>query len=326
MNRRGRMSSEAVVDSGGPDAAGPTAHLHTLDHHCLSARSSRPNGALAVLASGKSGGQSLGRHQAKTGALAGGLASAGARHRVTRCPQGEDARARDISASRKTCRTCFPRCCLRSGFQTDPVTDDRYYSAPSAEDRTTPTPTPERIPAHLTDRRTASTNAVTPKPADRHPRRPQNDRRTNCGPGHPALPRHPWAVFFRTPQRGRVARLEHGPVNTQHTEHGPADVDVRPDWQYPGPAAQPDSHPRARRPRRTTQPAKYYQSKLTGPTEAVSLGPALRLPGRALPQQGPDRAPRWRPTEGPAYGRRQPTDTAGEPAKFIRLAPPASAL
>jgi hypothetical protein len=54
-----------------------------------------------------------------------------------------------------------------------------------------------------------------------------------------ALPLHPWVVFCRTAAVGRVAKLDHGPVSTS-----PADVDVRPDWQYPNPPRKQTSTPR----------------------------------------------------------------------------------
>jgi hypothetical protein len=70
-----------------------------------------------------------------------------------------------VSASRKTCSTCFPRCCLRSGFPTDPVTDDRYYSVPSAEPHHVHVGT-DLCPSHGSP---YCQYPVTPKPADRHP-------------------------------------------------------------------------------------------------------------------------------------------------------------
>jgi len=48
----------------------------------------------------------------------------------------------------------------------------------------------------------------------------------------------------------------------------------------PDPAGNQTSTP-VRRPRRTAQPAEYYQSKLTGPTQAVSLTKTAKAPGSA---------------------------------------------
>jgi hypothetical protein len=169
----------------------------------------------------------------KPGALAGagdGTESGAARN--------ADVQKLAISTSRKTCRTCFPRCRLRSGFQTDPVRDDWYYAAPGTE----PRPRPRRngsLP-DLTDRRTASTYAVTPKPADRHSRRPQSDRPTNCEPGYPALPRHPWVVFCRPPQWAGSPGWS--TVRSAHsTQPGRCRCQTRP--AIPRPAEQPDLHP-----------------------------------------------------------------------------------
>jgi hypothetical protein len=176
----------------------------------------------------------------KSGRLPGGASRWWGRHRIRRCAQGEGAGRLAISTSRKTCSTCFPRCCLRSGFQTEPVTDDWYNSDPSTE--------PHHAHAHVgTDLCPSHGSPYCQYPRgtetrDRHPRRPQSDRRTNCEPGYPALPLHPWVVFCRTPQRaGSLGWTTAG----QHTEHSPADVDVRPDWQYPRPAGNQTSTPGA---------------------------------------------------------------------------------
>jgi hypothetical protein len=161
----------------------PTAHLRTLDDHSLSSRRTE---RATVPAPGQSGVQGLGRHHAKFGALAAGTSRCRGRHRVRRCAQGEHT-GPAISASRKTCRTCFPRCRLRSDLQTDPVTDDRSYAAPSTAPHHAHTGT-DLCPSHGSP---YCQYAVTAKPADRHPRRPHSDRPTNREPGYPALPRHP---------------------------------------------------------------------------------------------------------------------------------------
>jgi hypothetical protein len=140
-----------------------------------------------------------------------------------------------VSASRKTCRTCFPRCCLRSGFQTDPVTDDWYYSAQSAEPHHVHVGT-DLCPSHGSPYCQYSRDTETRRPPPPMPaKRPAYQLR--AGPsGSPAA-----SVGCLLPYAavGRVAKLDHGPVSTS-----PADVDVRPDWQYPNPPRNQTSTPR----------------------------------------------------------------------------------
>jgi hypothetical protein len=127
---RGRMSGEAVP---GRKAPVPLAdHTPTHPRPLPVWPSGRPNGPLALPRGTGWWARPRAAPSQNPGRLPQALAGAGhgAGSGTARKAKVQGSR---VSASRKTCSTCFPRCRLRSGFPTDPVTDDRYYPAPTAE-------------------------------------------------------------------------------------------------------------------------------------------------------------------------------------------------
>jgi hypothetical protein len=143
-----------------------------------------------------------------------------------------------------------------------------------------PTSTSGRISAHLTDRRTASAY-----PRDTETRRPP-PLYARKATGVPTASRVirlsrciPWVVVCRTPAVGLGRQA--GARSDQHTEHSPADVDVRLDWQYRDPPDNQTSRPRAATsPDRAASRVLPVHTDRTPPKRSAS-GQPLHLPGRA---------------------------------------------